>query len=59
MKLHYRDNNTDFMMPYDMRMEYLSDGLKGSACGYMRKTTMDKSKVTCKLCIREISKLDN
>ncbi|NWA63002.1 hypothetical protein HX773_19025 [Pantoea sp. B9002] len=55
-KLHYFDISTEIQMPLDIKQGYRIRGLKGAACGYMRKTTTDASNVTCKLCLREMEK---
>jgi len=51
-KLHMRHRETDSVMPFSARQGYYQLGLHGALCGYMRKTTTVKSKVTCKLCIK-------
>lgn len=55
-KLHMRHCETDAGMPLSAKQGYFRLGLSGAMCGYMRKTTTVKSKVTCKLCLARMDK---
>lgn len=55
-KLHMRHQETDAAMPLSAKQGYFRLGLSGALCGYMRKTTTVKSKVTCKLCLARMIK---
>ncbi len=56
MKLHYIDyeNQASFIENEHsfIKEEANLKGLKQSLCGYLRKTTTDKTKVECKICKR-------
>lgn len=50
-KIHYLDLEHDSKIPNEYRIG------KGTICGYQRdEATLNKDKVTCKLCIREMKK---
>ena len=55
-KLHMRHLETDAQMPLSAQQAYFRKGLSGALCGYMRKTTRVKSKVTYKLCLARMNK---
>ncbi|EOI5740739.1 hypothetical protein ACMS02_001430 [Cronobacter turicensis] len=50
MKIHFYSPTPEREMPEWMRAEYHSDGLRGTLCGYMRRTTTKRELVTCSRC---------
>lgn len=47
----------DPLMPEHVREQYDREGIKGTACGYVRPlTTTNAAEVTCTHCLREIAK---
>ena len=52
MKTHLYDSRTLSRAPDFVKNRYDREGLKGSACGYVRKaTTTNLDEVTCKICL--------
>lgn len=56
-KLHMMHLSTEKGMPTSLVNHYRDMGLHGSLCGYMRKTTTVKSKVTCSHCQKRMQKI--
>lgn len=56
MKTHLFSIEPEKGMPHWMRSDYAEEGLRGTRCGYMSKTTNNPQEVTCKRCLREMSK---
>lgn len=62
MKTHILDKELQY--EFEDRADSLSKenaekrNLKMSLCGYLRKTTTDKTKVECKICNRILSNID-
>lgn len=50
MKTHFYSFATDRAMPRYQRAEYHAGGLRGTLCGYMRRTTTNREAVTCSRC---------
>jgi hypothetical protein len=55
-KIHAFSPDPERGMPIDVSKELYAQGLRGTACGYMRKVTCDHSKVTCLHCLRQVAK---
>ena len=52
MKTHLYDSRTLSRAPDFVKNRYDREGLKGSACGYVRKATKTNlDEVTCKICL--------
>ena len=58
LQTHLYDRHAERGMPDDVKNKFLKEGLKGTLCGYIRKTTTEKDGVTCKNCIRLMNKLE-
>lgn len=56
MKIHFYSPTPEREMPEWMRAEYHSDGLRGTLCGYMRRTTTNRELVTCLRCQKLMQK---
>ena len=57
-KVHFYDVRAELNMPDEVLNEYKLKKLRGSFCGYIRKVTTEKEKVTCKICLGMIRKLN-
>ena len=57
-KLHYYDYETLDKAPAHVKADYKKQGLDGAICGYVRKTTRDKEKVTCFYCLRKMKQVN-
>tara|TARA_R110000782_G_scaffold102995_1_gene190419 strand:+ start:2802 stop:2996 length:195 start_codon:yes stop_codon:yes gene_type:complete len=58
LKIHFYDVRAELRMPEYTFDEYTKRKLRGSLCGYIREVTSEKEKVTCKICLGLINKLD-
>lgn len=55
-KLHMHSQLAEAGMPADVKSDFWKLGLRGALCGFMRKTTADKSEVTCFYCTRQLAR---
>ena len=53
-KLHYYEHSILAAAPQYVKEEYRKKNEDGAICGYVRKTTTDKEKVTCFYCLNEM-----
>lgn len=57
--VHYQEPSTLMAAPNNVKSDYHKQGLDGTLCGYVRKVTYSRDKVTCKVCLKIMSKNDN
>lgn len=57
LKIHAFDSRSEHGMPDSVARGYHAQGLRGTACGYMRLVSFDHGEVTCIPCRRKL-KLD-
>lgn len=55
-KLHYYDSSTVSGMPSYEYQKMVKEGKNGAICGYTRKVTHNKNKVTCFYCKKEMER---
>ena len=58
-KMHYYDYDTLSKAPSYVKADYRKKGLDGAICGYVRKTTTEKEKVTCFYCLRKMKQVND
>lgn len=54
-KIHYRDDSVTKYVPHYIQYEYIEKGMRGAACGFVRKrTTRNIEDVTCFWCKQKL-----
>lgn len=53
-KLHLYSAHAEEGMPPEVKSDYWKSGLKGTLCGYIRRTTTDRTAVTCFHCLKQL-----
>ena len=54
LKVHAFDSSSEDGMPDSVARGYHAQGLRGTACGYMRLVSFDLDQVTCIYCRRKL-----